>query len=100
MGPISSPKRSGPGKRFLTSEPNPHFNTLYETVLLDRFQKVFPPTNEPAGYPASGKRKAAPGSPGLLAPVQRSASAAKIAVAVSAIDFRHVREKLVGLNPR
>ena len=63
MGPISSPKRSGSEKRFLTSEPNPHFNTLYETVLLDRFQKVFPPTNKPAGYPASGKRKAAPRKP-------------------------------------
>ena len=35
MGPISSPKRSGSEKRFLTTEPKPRLNTLHETIFLN-----------------------------------------------------------------
>lgn len=48
MGPISSPKRSRSEKQFLTTEPKPRLNTLYETIFLNESQGVSPLKTNPA----------------------------------------------------
>lgn len=67
MGPISSPKRSGSEKQFLTTEPKPRLNTLHETIFLNGSQGVSPLKTNPAILLPESERPP-PGAPAYSPP--------------------------------